>query len=251
MKNHLKEKLIAVIVLCVCIMLGMVYLVAFPKGTAAVPASTPTASAAETAVPTVMPTAVPTSAPIDTASDDSIYRLIDQEHTISADYVPASLEQPDVASNHMQTVRSELVQPLMDMFADAESAGIDLKLVSGYRSYTEQTSLWYTYEERHGRSYAQRIDDHPGASEHQLGLAVDLGNADGKCELNACFASQDAYAWLKENSYRYGFIERYPDGAEQITGIMYSPWHYRYVGTEEAEKIHGSGLTMDEYYLNS
>ncbi len=248
MKNHLKEKLIAVIVLCACIVLGMVYLVLSPKGSATEPVSTPTASSAiETSTPA--PTAVPTEVPADTVSDDSITRLIDQEHTVSADYVPASLQQPDVTSNHMQTVRSELVQPLIDMFADAESAGYDLKLVSGYRSYTEQTSLWYTYEERHGRSYAQRIDDHPGASEHQLGLAVDLGNASGRCELNACFAYSDAYTWLKENSYRYGFIERYPDGAEQITGIMYSPWHYRYVGIEEAEKIHASGLTMDEHYL--
>ena len=196
MKTHLKEKMIAVIVLCVCIMLGLFYLVAFPKETA-VPSATPAMTASATAAAaSPSPTSSPTAAPADTVSDDSITRLIDQEHTVSADYVPTSLEQPGVTSNHMQTVRSELVQPLIDMFADAKDAGYDLKLVSGYRSYTEQTSLWYTYEERHGRSYAQRIDDHPGASEHQLGLAVDLGNADGTCELNACFANQDAYTWL-------------------------------------------------------
>ena len=81
----------------------------------------------------------------------------------------------------------------------------------------------------------------PGTSEHQLGLSVDI-NAD----TSVC--SKDAvYSWLAENSYKYGFIFRYPSGKEDITGVINEPWHYRYVGKEAAEKIYESELCLEEY----
>lgn len=92
------------------------------------------------------------------------------------------------------------------------------------------------------------MDCHPGASEHQLGLAVDLGNWNGQCELNACFVDYPSYTFLQEHGHEYGFIERYPYDKQNITGIEYSPWHWRYVGVEEATKIKESGLTVEEYY---
>ena len=81
----------------------------------------------------------------------------------------------------------------------------------------------------------------PGTSEHELGLAVDI-NADKEQSSN-----EEVYNWLAENAWRYGFILRYPQGKEDITGIDYEPWHYRYVGKEVAKEIYEAGITLEEY----
>ena len=89
----------------------------------------------------------------------------------------------------------------------------------------------------------------PGTSEHHLGLAVDI--IDTKLwALDERQAQMPAQRWLMENSWRYGFILRYPPEKTHITGIIYEPWHYRYVGTELAAELHGSGLTLEEYLQN-
>ena len=84
----------------------------------------------------------------------------------------------------------------------------------------------------------------PGTSEHQLGLAVDINADTSKC------SRDDVYNWLLENSYKYGFIQRYPSGKTSITRVANEPWHYRYVGKEAAEEIHQSGLCLEEYVEN-
>ena len=120
---------------------------------------------------------------------------------------------------------------------------------SGYRSYASQESVLnsfinkyrnrgYSYEE--ARRLALQTASLPGCSEHQSGLAVDINATGGT-------SSYTAYAWLAKNAYKYGFILRYPSGKESITGIEYEPWHYRYVGIGEAEKIKDSGLCLEEY----
>jgi len=81
----------------------------------------------------------------------------------------------------------------------------------------------------------------PGTCEHELGLAVDI-NADKEQSSN-----EEVYNWLAENAWRYGFILRYPKGKEDITGIDYEPWHYRYVGKEVAKEIYEEGITLEEY----
>ena len=197
-------------------------------------------------VPSSTQPAAPSPTP-DIITDSSLMRLVNADYKISKNYVPDNLQEPNIKMNHTQMVRGELVQPLEDMFVAARKENIYLKLVSGYRSYREQVSLWYTYVNRYGISYASRMDDHPGASEHQLGLAVDLGNENGACELEDCFRQYSSSKWLVENAWKYGFIQRYPEEKEDVTGIVYSPWHYRYVGKEEADKIHNSELTMEEY----
>lgn len=217
------------------------------------PTATPvvTASAEPAVTPSPTPSATPTPEPeviVDTTSDDSLQRIVNDDHPIDPDYVPSDLVTPNVPMNGEQQLRSEAASALEEMFTAAGNEGISLYLVSGYRSYTQQLSLWYTYEEMYGEYETNRIDSHPGASEHQIGLAVDLGTADGTCELNACFADTDASVWLSEHAYEYGFILRYPDGKEEITGIKYHPWNYRYIGKEEAKKVQESGLTLEEFY---
>jgi hypothetical protein len=95
---------------------------------------------------------------------------------------------------------------------------------------------------------ASRYSARPGQSEHQTGLALDLASQSGKCTLSTCFKDTDEGKWLNENAWKYGFILRYPEGKEEITGYMFEPWHFRYVGKKEAKKIQDSGLTIEEYY---
>ena len=261
--SQMADSLRAKVILCTALVAANVLAVSYvvlsrtkasplPELSSAEPAALASASAEPSASPTASAaaaTAAPTPAvTADTVSDDSLCRLINADHPVDASYVPSGLAEADVTSDHVQMLRTEAIAPLQQMMADAKAQGVSLKLISGYRSYTLQVSLQNTYIARYGRKEADRFDDHPGASEHQLGLAVDLGNASSACELQECFSSYPASQWLEENAWKYGFILRYPESGEAVTGIRYSPWHYRYIGTEEAAKIHDSGLTMEEYY---
>jgi len=183
---------------------------------------------------------------VDYMSDDSLYKLVNKDNSVEQSYVP-SLSVPNVEMNNTQYVRSDIVYDLESMFEAAKENSIDLYLISGYRSYQQQVSLWYTYIDEYGVDYTDMLDSHPGKSEHQLGLAVDLGIVSHACELNTCFSNSDAYQWLKNNAYKYGFIERYPSDKVEKTGIVYSPWHYRYIGKEMAEKYYKSGLSYEEF----
>lgn len=190
----------------------------------------------------------PSAEPVDITTDTSITRIVNRTHLISSSYVPSDLVVPDVPMNNTQFIRQEAAQSMKELFDAAGQAGYSLYLISGYRSYNAQSSLYYTYLAKYGQEYTSRLDAHPGASEHQLGLAADFGTTDHACELQTCFADSGASQWLKDNAWKYGWILRYPEGKETVTGIMYSPWNYRYVGTKEAEKIYQSGKTMEEYY---
>ena len=96
------------------------------------------------------------------------------------------------------------------------------------------------YSKKEAEKLAKNWVALPGTSEHELGLALDINSESGEYEW-------DIYAWLADNAYRYGFILRYPEGKEQVTGIEYEPWHYRYVGRLAAEEIYGSSVTLEEY----
>ncbi|HCV54727.1 MAG TPA: D-alanyl-D-alanine carboxypeptidase [Erysipelotrichaceae bacterium] len=185
---------------------------------------------------------------MDVTSDDSLTRIVNRDHTLSEDYVPADLRSVDVYKAKDVQLRDEAAASLEQMFAAAQADDVYLKLVDGYRSYKEQRSLYHTYLNANGSGYVNKIDDIPGASEHQLGLASDIGNYNGACELQTCFKDYSSYRWLSEHAADYGWIERFPQGRQSVTGVVYSPWHYRYVGVEEAKKIKASGLTMEEYY---
>ena len=132
---------------------------------------------------------------------------------------------------------------LNKMFADAKAEkNLDMWVCSGYRSYTVQKNLYNSYVSRDGVKNADRYSARPGYSEHQTGLAFDINYADSR------FTGTAQAVWLAENAHKYGFILRYPEGKESVTGYMYEPWHYRYIGVENAEKIYASGLTLEEYF---
>ncbi|WP_181149857.1 D-alanyl-D-alanine carboxypeptidase family protein [Arthrobacter sp. MYb227] len=131
----------------------------------------------------------------------------------------------------------------------AKKDGVNIKLTSGYRSYATQSYLMDKYTRQYGSAYAQRIAAKPGTSEHQTGLTVDVGNYNRKCALQACFESTQVGRWMAKNASKHGFILRYPKGQEKVTGYNYEPWHFRYVGTEQAKDMaKKKSKTLEHYY---
>lgn len=142
---------------------------------------------------------------------------------------------------------------LQEMFDDARNAGVYPFVRDGYRTAEEQQQILDDkiaayrsegYTKHMAEETAMEWGALPGTSEHQLGLAVDINADTSKC------SRDDVYNWLLENSYKYGFIQRYPSGKTSITGVANEPWHYRYVGKKAAEEIHQSGMCLEEYVEN-
>lgn len=182
--------------------------------------------------------------------DEWLLLLVNKQNPIPDDYSP---ELTDV--NGSIKIRSEIALPLSEMFDAAQEDGVTLMVCSAYRSHDYQQGLFdrkiRNYTGR-GLSYldAFRLGSYsviiPGTSEHELGMALDIVTP-SYMSLNDGFADTKAGKWLKDNAYKYGFILRYPEGKEYITGIIFEPWHYRYVGKEAAQAIEESGLTLEEY----
>lgn len=138
-------------------------------------------------------------------------------------------------------VNNDALKALKLMQADAKALGLDLSLISGYRSYNTQKELYNKYVKKDGEEVANTYSAKPGHSEHQTGLAFDIGSVDRS------FANTSEAKWIEENAHLYGFIVRYPDNKTDITGYIYEPWHVRYLGKETAKKVWESGLTLEEY----
>lgn len=144
--------------------------------------------------------------------------------------------------------RSIMMNAFYEMQAAAmNETGISLNPFSRYRSYYTQESLYNRYVAADGEAAASRYSAKPGYSEHQSGLAMDIGDdANASAWAETTFDHTDAAIWLAENAHKYGFILRYQEGKEEITGYMHESWHFRYVGGI-ATKIYESGLTLEEY----
>lgn len=130
---------------------------------------------------------------------------------------------------------------LNELQAAAAVEGFSMQMISGYRSYDYQVDLYNSYVARDGQAAADRYSARPGYSEHQTGLCFDVG------DINDDYGSTPAGKWLDAHAHEYGFIIRFPDGKEEITGYMYEPWHIRYVGKEAATEIYQKGITLEEY----
>ncbi|MCH4985387.1 D-alanyl-D-alanine carboxypeptidase family protein [Macrococcoides goetzii] len=141
----------------------------------------------------------------------------------------------------------EARQAIDQLIQQGNAQGLNLVLRSGFRSYETQTELYNNYVARDGQSKADTYSARPGHSEHQTGLAFDLGNTAGTDDFKVSFENTAEGKWIKENAQDYGFIIRYPKGKTDITGYQYEPWHLRYLGKEIAQKVKSSGLTLEEY----
>jgi D-alanyl-D-alanine carboxypeptidase len=147
-------------------------------------------------------------------------------------------------------LRSDAAQQFARLLSDARASGIGMVPVSGYRSYDTQASLYASYVNQYGQATADLISARPGFSEHQTGLAIDIGNPNGACGLQECFATTPAGDWAARNAWRYGFIIRYPRGFTSVTGYSYEPWHLRYVGTTISSEMRIHGLPTLEHYMS-
>lgn len=171
--------------------------------------------------------------------------IVNKYYQLEEDFEPNNLTAIDskYARNDSQLLQKEATEAFNQMCSDAKLENISLYSGSAYRSYEYQNTIYNDYIKKDGLTAAETYSARPGYSEHQLGLAVDIMNG------NWSYVSKDniEYSWLIANSYKYGFILRYPENKEYITGYMFEPWHYRYLGKELATKVYNSGLTYDEY----
>jgi zinc D-Ala-D-Ala carboxypeptidase len=187
--------------------------------------------------------AAPADYDIDTAS--SLHVVVNKQRPLSPlDYRPGSL----VRVTGVQ-LRSDTADAFKKFARAAKAQGVAISLVSGYRSYAQQDSLYASYVRQYGQQTADTLAARPGFSEHQTGLAVDIGNPNGSCALEACFAGTAAGRWAAEHADEFGFIIRYPEGSGGITGYTYEPWHLRYVGPQLEEEFAASGkATLEEFF---
>ena len=143
-------------------------------------------------------------------------------------------------------LRAEAATAAGDLLDAAAAAGHRLTTLSAYRSYDYQVRTYGHWVDELGRAEADRVSARPGYSEHQTGLAWDVGDAaTPACDLEACFGDTAAGRWVAAHAAEYGFVIRYPAGAEDVTGFDHEPWHLRYVGSAEAARVEAAGGVLE------
>lgn len=172
---------------------------------------------------------------------------------IPASFVPPDLVTPGIPSGSGEPVlvRAEAGAAAERMFAAAAAAGVSINVKSSYRSFTLQVQLYNSYVAEKGVAAADTTSARPGYSEHQTGLAIDIGdgNAGAACDFNSCFADTAAAQWVAAHGADYGFVVRYRPGAESETGYLPEPWHLRYLGIAVAQDMANQGIHSYEAYL--
>lgn len=172
----------------------------------------------------------------------SIWVIANKQRPLSPlNYAPA-----DLAYIGGQQLRSEAVSALQNMIQAAQTEGLYITPLSGYRSYATQQSVYAREVATYGQAVADTQSARPGYSEHQTGWAIDVGG--GGCGIEDCFGDTAEGKWVAANGYKYGFIIRYQPGKESITGYRAEPWHIRYVGTELATELQKTGQTLEEFF---
>ena len=181
---------------------------------------------------------------------DGLLFLVNRQYRLSEAYEPADLEMSDVPGQ-VRRMRPAAAAALREMFqACKEETGKQLLSISGYRSYAKQEGIYKRKlrSVKKDEAKAQEYVAPPGASEHQTGLAMDVGQRN-KAHLEVSFGDTEGGKWCRENCWRFGFILRYDEPWEDITGYKYEPWHFRYVGKEYAKEIHESNLPLETWLI--
>jgi D-alanyl-D-alanine carboxypeptidase len=184
-------------------------------------------------------------------SCDDLRVLVDRSHPLPPDYVPEDLVPlwiygiPTLGGGEM-LLRREVAEHLSRMVEDAAADGEELVVASAYRSYADQQASYARLTSIYGAE-AGEMSASPGHSQHQLGTAVDFTNAAAGYEIWQYFGDTSASWWLRRYAPEYGFVLAYPHG--KVTGYRWEPWHYRYIGTENAERLEESGLSLQAFLL--
>lgn len=218
---------------------------ALPKIEVALPESTTPAS-------TDQETQDASHIPEDLESPDSITVIVNKLRPLPADYEPTDLvELPSQFGTSAPMLRKEAAEATQAMFEAAHQDGINLTVISAYRSYDYQTQLYDNYVRRYGTTNTDEMSARPGFSEHQTGLALDVDTPGGQHTLKQSFGDTPAGQWLVERAHEFGFVIRYPEDEDEYTGFSYEPWHLRYFGEQYAQHIvEHSGVAEREFELD-
>ncbi len=171
--------------------------------------------------------------------------LINTENVMSADFMPNNLVRvgEEVKGTASLQINATVREAYLVMQKDMEAQGVKLPMViSAYRSYARQKELYDAKVAQYGVN--QKVTAIPGTSEHQYSACIDL-STDGTCQNN--FGQLPTGIWIAENSYKYGFVVRYPENKKELTGINFEPWHIRYVGVEHATAMYEMDMCLEEY----
>lgn len=170
--------------------------------------------------------------------------LVNADNPLPEDYAPTEIA---YVGDSQCPQDSRIAQALEDFAQGARDQGLPVYLSSGYRTYSEQQGLFRNMVNREGsEEAAAKIVSRPGTSEHQTGLACDITDIYRELKTHD-LENTETYRWMKEHCHEYGFIVRYPEDKSDITGVIYEPWHFRYVGMEAAEYIMKNGLCLEEF----
>lgn len=240
----------AIVVLALVVGAAAAWLVGRP---APAPAPAPALDAPAASTPTPTPTSPPTPTSTPTPTFDlsahsttdpaSPWVVVNKHHPLDPeDYVP-----DDLVTVKGEQVRSEVADDLRAMIDAAADDGVELTMQSGYRSYTYQKRIFGNMLAVYGREYAERLSARPGYSEHQTGLAVDLGGASKpSCDFDPCFASTPEGRWIAAHVGEFGFLVRYTKANEDVTGYSPEAWHLRWVGRGLTARMAELGVTTLE-----
>lgn len=211
--------------------------------------------------PTAMPVPPPTASPVPTAEisptepsfdrnrysttdPNSLWVVVNKRRPLPPDHTPA-----------LTTVRGHQVavavaDDLTRMLDDADARGLGLRLLSGHRSYARQRDVYARAVATRGTATADAVSARPGHSEHQTGLAVDVGTSHvPSCDLFPCFGDTTAGRWVASEAWRYGFLVRYTGTNREVTGFAHEPWHLRYVGPDLAREMRRTRAASLEEFL--
>jgi D-alanyl-D-alanine carboxypeptidase len=239
-------------VLLLAVLAVAVVVVRDVRATPASPAAADSTAVPTTPAPAPSATLTPTPTPSEPTFDEgqlsiddpaSVWVVVDKARPLAPlDYAPDDL----VATGGRQ-LRAEAAQAMDDMFAAAAAEGLTLSVQSAYRSYEYQVNTFRNQVARFGQTRAEIQVARPGYSEHQTGLAADIGG--GGCDIESCFATTAEGRWVAANGYRFGYVVRYPDGGKDVTGYKYEPWHVRYVGVALATELQRTAATtLEEFF---
>ena len=187
---------------------------------------------------------------LNTNEDLSMLMNVNKFYALSETYTPENLKNIGLTYAYDEEGENKLIDYAYDKFLElwqaANDQGFYLMVTSSYRDYESQKEIYDYRVSTWGERKADETAARPGHSEHQTGLVIDMTS---KTEpLADSFTDSKAYEWLKENAYKYGFIERYPEGKTYLTGYSPESWHWSYVGLEAAKTMHDEDITFDEYY---
>ncbi len=172
----------------------------------------------------------------------SVDMIVNKYNKLERDFEPNNLVELTKCSDSGEYLSKEAKEAYDKLCDASKKAGLHLGVTSSYRSYDSQKKIYDSYLKSNGQEYVDKYVATPGFSEHQTGLALDV-----KSTLSSPFKTTKEYKWMIDNSYKYGFVLRYPEGLENITGYNAESWHFRYVGKEIAKYIHENNITYEEY----